>query len=131
MDLCVNLSLAKSDDPTYSAGPIFWGKDSGDYFYFLVTGDGWFSIKHWVNSRALEPVTWRQSDAIKKGVGQINQLHVMIRGDQAKAYINDTEVVTFKGQPPQGGGFIGLIGFSPSKATNKNVWEFSDLKVTK
>jgi hypothetical protein len=46
-------------------------------------------------------------------------------------YINDTEVVTFKGQPPQGGSFIGVIAFSPEKAQNKNLWEFSELKVMK
>jgi len=53
----------------------------------------------------------------------------MTKGNQATVYINDTEVVTFKGQPPQGGSLIGVKGDSPEKS--QAVWEFSDLKVTK
>ncbi|HXG30832.1 MAG TPA: hypothetical protein VNK81_04235 [Thermodesulfobacteriota bacterium] len=131
MDACVKVTQVKSDDPTYSAGLIFWAKDSGDYYYLLVTGDGWFSVKRWVNQRSLSPVPWRESASIKKGLGQTNELRVVTKGAQATVFINDTQVVSFNGQPPQGGGFIGMIAFSPEKATNKNVWEFSDLKVTK
>jgi hypothetical protein len=84
-----------------------------------------------VNQRSLSPVPWRESASIKKGLGQTNELRVVTKGAQATVFINDTQVVSFNGQPPQGGGFIGMIAFSPEKATNKNVWEFSDLKVTK
>lgn len=131
MDACVKVTQVKSDDPTYSAGLVFWAKDSSDYYYLLVTGDGWFSVKRWVNQRSLSPVPWRESASIKKGLGQTNELRVVTKGAQAMVFINDTQVVSFNGQPPQGGSFIGMIAFSPEKATNKNVWEFSDLKVTK
>jgi hypothetical protein len=131
IDACVRLTQVKSDDPTYSAGLIFWAKDSSDYYYFLVTSDGWYAVKRWVNQRSLSPVPWRESPAINKGLGQTNQLRVVTKGTQATLYVNDTELVSFKGQPPQGGGFVGVIAFSSEKATNKNVWEFSELKVTK
>ncbi len=131
MDACVNVSLTKSDDPNYGGGLIFWAKGYDDYYYLLVTGDGWYTVKRWVNKRVLEPVSWRQNSALKKGLGEVNQLRVVTKGNEAKVYINDTEVVTFKGQPPQGGSFVGLTGNSPANAQNKNVWEFSDLKVTK
>ncbi len=131
IDACVKLTQVSSDDPTYSSGLIFWAKDTSDYYYFLVTSDGWYSVKHWVNQRSLAPVDWRQTTATKKGLGQANQLRVLTRANQATVYLNDTELITFSGQPPQGGGFIGMIAFSPEKATNKNVWEFSELKVTK
>jgi uncharacterized caspase-like protein len=131
LDVRVKVNLAKSDNPRYGGGVIFWAKDSTDYYYLLVTGEGWFSVQHWVNQRSSLPVQWRESAAIKKGIGQINQLRVVTKGNQATVYINDTEVVTFKGQPPQGGSFIGLIAFSPEKAQNKNLWEFSELKVMK
>ncbi|MGH7807567.1 MAG: hypothetical protein ACRENT_05695 [Thermodesulfobacteriota bacterium] len=127
----MKLSQVKSDDPTYSAGLIFWAKDSSDYYYFLVTSDGWYSVKRWVNQRSLAPVDWRKSPAIKNGLGQTNHLRVVTRGNKATVYVNDTELITFSGQPPQGGSFVGMISFSPEKATNKNVWEFSELKVTK
>lgn len=131
IDARVRVSLAKSDNPSYGGGLIFWAKDASDYYYLLVTGEGWLSVNRWVNQRSSLPVQWRESAAIKKGIGQINQLRVVTKGNQATVYINDTEVVTFKGQPPQGGSFIGVIAFSPEKAQNKNVWEFSELKVMK
>lgn len=131
IDACVKLSQVKSDDPTYSAGLIFWAKDSSDYYYFLVTSDGWYSVKRWVNQRSLAPVDWRKSPAIKNGLGETNHLRVVAGGTKATVYVNDTELITFSGQPPQGGSFVGMIAFSPEKATNKNVWEFSEFKVTK
>ncbi len=131
IDVCVNVILAKSDDPAWgaSAGLIFWAKDYSDYYYLLVSGNGWFSVNRWVNQRSLRPVPWRENAVIKKGVGQTNQLRVVTKGNQATVYINDTEVISFTGQPAQGGSFIGLTANSPEKS--QDVWEFSDLKVTK
>ena len=125
MDACVKVTIAKSDDVSWGGGLIFWAKGYDDYYYLLINGDGWFAVRRWTNGRALDPVPWRQNAALKKGVGQTNQLRVVTKGNEATVYINDTQVVSFKGQPPQGGGFIGVIGNAPS------VWEFSELKVTK
>jgi hypothetical protein len=129
MDACVKVVIAKADDPTWGGGFIFWAKDYNDYYYLLITGDGQYAVKRWVNGRSLSPVDWRESPAIKKGVGQTNELRVVAKGNQATVYINDTEVITFKGQPPQGGGFVGVRGSSAEKSPI--VWEFSDLKITK
>jgi len=54
-------------------------------------------------------------------------LRVVTKGRQATAYINDKEVATFSGQPPPGGGCIGLYGQS---GKSQNIWQFSNLKVT-
>ncbi len=131
MDACVKISLAKSDDPNYGGGFVFWAKGYNDYYYLMITGDGWFTVRRWTNNRSLEPVPWRQNSALKKTLGEVNLVRVMTKGSEAKVYINDTEVITFKGQPPEGGGFIGFTGNSPANVKNKNVWEFSELKVTK
>lgn len=125
MDACIKVRIAKTDDPSWGGGLIFWAKGYDNYYYLLVNGEGWFAVRRWVNSRSLDPVPWRENAAIKKGVGETNQLRVVTSGNQATVYINDTQVVTFKGQPPQGGSFIGVLGNSPS------VWEFSELKITK
>ncbi len=129
MDACVKVSMAKSDDLSSGGGIIFWAKDYGDYYFLYVTGNGMFEIGRWVGGRYLFPVSLRENSAIKKGVGEVNQLRIVTKGDQATAYINDTELITFRGQPPQGGGLIGLRGDSPEKS--QAVWEFSDLKITK
>ncbi len=36
MDVCVKVTMAKSDDPAYSAGLTFWAKDYCDYYYLPV-----------------------------------------------------------------------------------------------
>jgi tetratricopeptide (TPR) repeat protein len=131
MDARVKIRVAKSDNPNYGGGLVFWAADYKDYYYLLVTGDGWFGVKRWTNGRVLDPVPWRQKSALKKGIGEWNQLRVVTKGKQATVYINDTEVVTLKGQPPKGGGFIGLTGNSPPDVQNKTVWEFSELRVMK
>ncbi len=93
MDVRVNVSIAKSDNTSYSGGLVFWAIDYEDYYYLLVSGDGWFAVKHWTNSRVLDPVPWRQSAALKKGVGVSNQLRLVTKGNQATVYINDAEAV--------------------------------------
>jgi hypothetical protein len=52
---------------------------------------------------------------------------VVTKGRQATAYINDKQVATFPGQPPVGGGCIGLYGQS---GKSQNIWQFSGLEVT-
>jgi hypothetical protein len=129
MDACVKVTITKAEDPNWGGGFVFWAKDYNDYYYLLISGDGQLAVKRWTNNRTLSPVDWRETTAIKKGVGQTNELRVVAKGNQATVYVNDTEVVTFKGQPPQGGGFIGVRGSSAEKSPI--TWEFSDLKITK
>ena len=121
--------MAKSDDPAWGGGLVFWAKDESNYYALLVSGDGQFSVRRYVNDRALTPVDWSENAAIKKGVGQVNELRIVTRGYQATAYINGTQVTTFNGQPPDGGSLIGVKGSSAEKS--QITWEFADLKVTK
>ncbi len=64
---------------------------------------------------------------MNKGIGQINNLRVVTKGRQATAYINDKEVVTINGQPPQGGGCVGISGGSAQDS--QNTWQFANLRV--
>jgi hypothetical protein len=127
MDACIKVNLAKSDDLTQPGGLIFWGKDYNSYYVLWVTANGQFQVARYVG-RWIEVVAWREDAAVKKGLGQVNQLRVVTKGNQATAYINDKEVVSFKGQPPEGGSAVGVSGQSPEKS--EAVWEFSDLKIT-
>src|SRR5580693_1926774 len=77
--------------------------------------------------RWLQPVGWIENEAINKGIGQVNRLRVVTKGHQATAYINDKQVATFNGQPPHGGGCIGVSGGSPENA--QNIWQFANLQV--
>ena len=66
--------------------------------------------------------------AIKTGIGQTNKLSVRTEGILITAFINDVQVATLAGEPPQGVSYIGLYG--ESAETTQNVWEFTDVTVT-
>lgn len=128
MDASVKVCMAQSEETNWGAGLVFWAKDYNEYYYVVINADGWYAVYRWINNRSLRPVDWRESSAIKKGVGQWNVLGVTTKGNEASIYINNTKVISIKGQPPQGGGLIGLRGSSGERSLI--TWEFSDLKVT-
>jgi hypothetical protein len=128
MDACVKVRLAKSDNPKTPGGLIFWARDSNNYYHLLVSGAGTFSVDRKVGVR-WDTVVWlRDEAAVKKDIGEVNHLRVVTKGNQATLYINDKEVVSFKGEPPQGGSSVGIVGESWEES--QSVWEFSDLKIT-
>src|SRR5215471_168025 len=119
--------ILSSGDPIVPAGLIFWAKDYSNFYCFNIDANGSFKISHFVIDRWLTPVGWTDSPAINKGIGQSNKLRVLTKGRQATAYINDKEVITINGQPPQGGGCVGISGGSAQDS--QNTWEFASLRV--
>jgi glucose/mannose transport system substrate-binding protein len=125
-DTAVQITLS-GGDPLVPGGLIFWAKDYSNFYCLCINANGLFKISHFVTDRWLNPVGWTESDAFNKGVGQTNKLRVVTKGRQATAYINDKEVVTINGQPPQGGGCVGVSGGSAQDS--QNIWEFANLRV--
>jgi glucose/mannose transport system substrate-binding protein len=125
-DIEVEVTLS-SGDPIVPGGLIFWAKDYSNFYCFSIDANGSFKISHFVIDRWLTPIGWTESNAINKGVGQANKLRVVTKGRQATAYINDKEVITINGQPPQGGGCVGISGGSVQDS--QNTWEFARLRV--
>src|SRR5262245_39150109 len=127
-DADVELQITLSNgDPGVAGGLVFWAKDYSNFYCFSIDANGSFKISHFVIDRWLNPVGWTESDSINKGVGQTNKLRVVTKGRQATAYINDKEVITISGQPPQGGGCVGISGGSGEDS--QNTWEFASLRV--
>src|SRR3984893_5847039 len=124
IELEVNLS---SGDPVVAGGLIFWAKDYTNFYCLCINANGSFKISHFVTDRWLNPVGWTVSDAINKGIGEVNKLRVMTKGRQATAFINDKQVITINGQPPQGGGCVGISGGSAHDS--QNTWQFANLRV--
>ncbi|MBV9105339.1 MAG: extracellular solute-binding protein [Verrucomicrobia bacterium] len=120
----VNLSAG---DPVVAGGLIFWAKDYTNFYCLCLNANGFFKISHFVIDRWLNPVGWTASDAINKGIGQVNKLRVVTKLRQATAYINDKQVITINGQPPQGGGCVGVSGGSAQES--QNTWQFANLRV--
>ncbi len=100
-DIQVEVTLS-AGDPIVAGGLIFWAKDYTNFYCLCIDANGSFKISHFVTDRWLNPVGWTESDAINKGVGQVNKLRIVTKGRQATAFINDKQVITTNGQPPQG-----------------------------
>jgi glucose/mannose transport system substrate-binding protein len=125
-DITVEVILP-AGDPSVPGGLIFWAKDHTNFYCLCIDAAGYFKISRYVTDRWLQPVGWTENEAINKGIGQVNKLRVVTKGHQATAYINDKHVTTFNGQPPQGGGCVGVSGGSPENA--QNTWQFMNLQV--
>ena len=125
-DISVEVSIPVGDT-NVPGGLIFWAKDHSDFYCLCIDAAGYFKISRYVTDRWLQPVGWTENEAINKGIGQVNTLRVVTKGHQAVAFINDKQVSTFNGQPPQGGGCIGVSGGSPENA--QNTWQFGNLRV--
>jgi hypothetical protein len=129
MDYCVDLTLMQGDFAGAGAGPIFWAKDSNDYYFFYIVGDGTYYVSRYFNGRYLYPISTTKDPVINTASGAVNHLRVVTKGNQATFYINDKQVATFTGQPPEGGSVIGVQADSPAKSVD--TWGFSNLKITK
>jgi hypothetical protein len=130
MDACVTIeptTIGPQEAHAYG-GFIFWAIDLNNYYEFTVSALGTFAIFRHVADRWITVMTWTPNAAIKKGVNQSNQLRVVTKGTEATLYINGTQLTTFSGQPPAGGGEIGLAGAAGTKTLP--VWQFTNLKIT-
>jgi hypothetical protein len=126
--ISVALKVVKDDGRIQAAGLIFWGADYQNYYVVDITPDGRYAVTRWLKGRWLYPVSYRKSDAIRKDYNQDNEIRVMTKGSLASVYINGTEVTTLRGQPPKGGGLIGL--YAESGLGEPTHAEFVHLKVT-
>jgi TPR repeat protein len=125
-DIQVEVALA-SGAPLVAGGLTFWAKDYADFYCLCIDANGSFKISHFVTNGWLIPVGWTKSEAINKGVGQVNKLRVVTKGAQMTAFINDKQVITITGQPPLGGGCVGISG--SSDLDHQSAWQFSNLRV--
>ncbi|MBV9492329.1 MAG: extracellular solute-binding protein, partial [Verrucomicrobia bacterium] len=125
-DITLDVSVS-GGDPIVPGGLIFWAKDYTSFYCFCINASGYFKISRFVIDRWLNPIDWTETSAIRKGFGQVNRLRVVTVNREVTAYINDQRVVTLMGQPPRGGGCIGVSG--TSAADTPTVWQFGDLKV--
>jgi hypothetical protein len=112
------MSYVKAPAPTWGSGLVFWARDYSQYYAVLINVEGWFGIQRNVNGRYLLPVAWRESDAIKKGLGAENQVKVVTKDKKATVFINGKEVISFSGQPPQGGTLVGFKVASGPEGSN-------------
>jgi hypothetical protein len=123
-----DMTFVKIPAPTWGSGLVFWAKDYGEYYAVLFNAEGWFAVQRHVAGRYLLPVAWRESDAIKKGEGAMNQIKVVTQGTKATIFVNGKELISLTGQPPKGGTLIGFkVGSGPDES---NSVAFSNYKLS-
>jgi hypothetical protein len=62
--------------------------EDGDYYQFVVDGDGYFKIRKHTNEGWSVLLDWEESDAILQGVNSTNHLQVVCRGPDLYFYVN-------------------------------------------
>ena len=129
MDASITLKFVKAPDPNWGAGLLFWSTGLKNFYGVLINANGWYTVQRRMGKRFINPVSWRASDAIKKGTGVENRIRVVTKGNKATVFINDKEVISLTGTPPEGGSQVGVRVASGDKESN--VIEFTDLKVEK
>jgi hypothetical protein len=127
MEANYTVAFVKAGSPNYGGGLIFWAKDYDNCYILLTNPNGSFAVPRYASGRYLLPVAWRQDDSLKKGEGAENQVKVVTKGNQATIFINGKEVLSFAGQPPEGGSEIGFKVNSGPEGSNSVA--FSNFQV--
>lgn len=127
-DLCVQIKLDDFTKPKrLSAGVMFRMLVSNKTFAFDIFPTGGWHFKRLAGRRWIV-ISRGNTDAIKKGVGDVNEVEIRLSGNTGTCYVNGTKVVTFS-QPQLGGRYFGIYGQSEDERAN--IWEFRDFKILK
>lgn len=100
--------------------------NSGRGYYFLISGDGYASIR-WSNGRSLEPITEaKPSPLIRRGKAK-NRLRAVCIGDYLALWVNDEFVVEARDRRASAGavGVAGVMNYAGRRLTVA----FDDLRV--
>jgi hypothetical protein len=127
-EISAEVVMSKGEDLDQLGGLIFWAKDYNDCYALVISADGKFALGRKLVGRWINPIAKTGNGALKTGVGQSNKLRVRTEGSLLTAFINDVQVASLTGEPPQGTTFIGLYG--ESSETTQNVWEFANITVS-
>ncbi len=121
-------SPAEIKGPTDStAGMAFWAADDRNLYAFEIVPDGSYAVRRLIDNNWALVVAKQNSDAIKQGAGEINQLEVRVKQNSAELYVNGTKLQEFKGQAPAGVSSVGFIVRNDAEAEYE--WKFHNIGV--
>jgi hypothetical protein len=113
-NVCLDTTIVEASDPDQSPiGVVWWWENWDNYYYlFYWANSDWIEVRRYVKGQHVN-VAAVQTLALKQGAGETNHIELRLKPKDATIFINDTEVLRFKGKPPKGGGSIGVYGTSP------------------
>ena len=128
--ICVTAQVPRQSSKVaeLAAGPVFWAEDYSNFFAFNVVPDGTAAILRKVKGKYGPLIPYRKAEGINTKPGAKNVLRIVTSGTTVTAYINGIKFGETRGQPPPGGGEVGLR--AESEKTQRNTWKFLDFKVT-
>ncbi len=129
-DVVVEAELMQTSSDDHNAFGLACRLDpgnSGRGYYFLISGDGYASIR-WSNGRSLEQVTpARPAAQIKRG-GDRNRLRAVCIGDYLALWVNDQFIIEARDRRASAGviGMAGVMNYEGRRLTltidNLNAW---------
>lgn len=128
VDIRVKTRVAQGD-LSGPAGVVFWAADLKNYYRVLLQPDGYLAVIRQTQESKQFVLPWSKHAAVDRGIGQVNELRVVTKGDWATLFVNDRPVLTFQGYPPKEPSLIGLIANSGNAWASQ--WQFFDLIVRK
>jgi hypothetical protein len=112
---------------TAAGGIIFWAADYKNYHVAQLYPDGTYSVWRQIDGEWATVIPRSPAAAIRRGPGVVNRMKVVFNHSEVSIVVNDATVVSFHGQPREGGGSFGLYGASANGMENE--WQFGDLVV--
>ncbi|HVV60528.1 MAG TPA: toll/interleukin-1 receptor domain-containing protein [Pseudolabrys sp.] len=129
--ICADLkSPAQADDLNATAGGlVFWSRigNMDDIYTANLYPDGSYAILRKDSGKWSTIVPKKAFAGIHKGLGAQNQIKVALKSSTATLYINGVKAQEIEGDPPDGGGVIGL--FARSERNAQNQWRFLRIAV--
>jgi hypothetical protein len=128
LSLCATVSTpATSKVEDEAAGVTFWGTSPSTYYLFETLVSGQFFVG-FNNNGSWQALFAKQANAaVAKGAGVNNTLQVTTKGNLATFYVNGTQVGTITGNPPAGGGTVGI--YAESSTTSPEPMDFTDFQI--
>jgi 3-keto-disaccharide hydrolase len=108
-EVCVTASMDHPEQSGGSVGVSFWGEDADNlYAADLFPRSGSIDIIRLQRGKLLKPVPVQKNSAIITDPNGQNEIDVVVKGNHGTLFVNGTKVTEFTGNPPEGGGLVGL-----------------------
>ena len=115
-NVCVDATVVEAGQPGSSPmGLVFWWADWDNFYYVWFWTDGGLEVRRVFKGKSTTVFT-TETLALKKGVGETNQIELKLKPRDATLIVNGTKVQRFKGIQPKDGGAIGITATSPKEA---------------
>ena len=92
-DFQLDIDIAQIEGPNDNGfGVVFRNYCYNNYYYFLISGDGYMTFRKVVDGHRTDIQSWTQCAAVTQG-NATNHLTIIADGSQFRFFVNDTEVL--------------------------------------